>query len=61
MSDPLLRRREVERETGLSRTSIYRMMSEGAFPRPRRIGRRAVAWPASQIEAWKAGRPLTQT
>lgn len=57
---PLLRRKEVERETGLSRTSIYRQMEEGIFPRPRRIGRRAVAWPASDIEAWKAARPQTE-
>jgi prophage regulatory protein len=53
-----LRRPEVERETGLSRTSIYRQMDEGTFPRPRRIGRRAVAWPASEIASWKASRPL---
>ena len=56
--DPLLRRQEVEHQTGLSRTSIYRMMAEGTFPRPRRIGRQAVAWPASAIEAWKASRPF---
>lgn len=53
----LLKRREVERETGLSRSSIYRQMDEGAFPRPLRIGRRGVAWPAAKIEAWKAARP----
>ena len=53
----LLRRPEVERETGLSRTSIYRQMAEGTFPRPRRIAPRTVAWPAAAIEAWKAARP----
>ena len=52
----LLRRREVEQETGLSRTSIYRLMDEGKFPRPLRTGTRAVAWPTSEIEAWKASR-----
>lgn len=57
--DPLLRRPDVERETGLSRTSIYRQMDEGSFPRPLRIGRRAVAWRASQIDAWKSSRPVT--
>lgn len=53
----LLRRPEVESETGLSRTSIYRLMEEGLFPRPRRIGLRAVAWASAEIEAWKASRP----
>ena len=54
----LLRRPEVERLTGLSRPTIYRQMAEGLFPRPRRIGRRAVAWLASDVEAWAASRPL---
>lgn len=53
----LLRRREVEQETGLSRTSIYRLMDQGQFPRPLRTGARAVAWPTAAIEAWKASRP----
>lgn len=57
---PLLRRKEVERETGLSRTSIYRKMEEGSFPRPRRIGKRAVAWPMNEIADWKASRPVTE-
>lgn len=56
---PLLRRPEVERRTGLSRTTIYRLMDEGRFPRPRRIGARAVAWQQHEIDAWQASRPLT--
>lgn len=57
MTDTLLRRKAVEAETGLSRSSIYRMMDEGEFPRPIRIGKRAVAWRTSTIEQWKNGRP----
>lgn len=57
---PLLRRHEVERQTGLSRATIYRQMDAGTFPRPRRIGQRAVAWPQHEIEAWKASRPLAE-
>lgn len=57
---PLLRRPEVERRTGLSRTTIYRLMDEGQFPRPRRIGLRAVAWLQHEIDAWQASRPLTR-
>jgi len=54
----LLRRPEVEHETGLSCATIYRQIEAGTFPRPRRIGRRAVAWCASAIEAWKQSRPF---
>lgn len=46
----LLRRPEVEARIGLSRSSIYAMMDRGEFPRPRRIGQRAVAWDEAMIE-----------
>lgn len=58
---PLLRRPEVERQTGLSSASIYRLMQANLFPRPRRIGIRAVAWFQSEIEDWKNTRPTTDT
>jgi prophage regulatory protein len=47
-----LRRRAVEHRTGLSRSTIYMMMHSGTFPRPVRIGGRAVAWLESDIDAW---------
>lgn len=46
------RRPEVEEITGLSRTTIYAMMSRGEFPRPVRLTRKAVAWPESAITEW---------
>ncbi len=52
MPTRFLRRSEVEARTGLSRSSIYAMMHRGKFPRPRRIGKRAVAWDESAIEQW---------
>ena len=48
----LLRRSSVEEVTGLSKASIYRLMHEGSFPPPVRIGTRAVAWPQSAIVEW---------
>lgn len=50
----LLRRPEVEAITGLSRSSIYAQMEKGDFPKPVKLGPRAVAWPESRIEAWLA-------
>ena len=55
MTDPhdrLLRRAEVEAWTGLSTTTIYRLMRAGKFPRPLKISAKAVRWWASEIAAW---------
>ena len=50
--DRILRRPEVEARTGLSRSTIYDMMAAGTFPRPLRLGRRAVGWTSGSIEDW---------
>ena len=52
VTDRLLRRPEVEALTGLARATIYRDMASGSFPRPIKLGRRAVAWPESVIDKW---------
>ena len=57
MSDKFLRREDVEAMTGLSRSSIYRLMRLGKFPEPVKIGENAVRWPESELTAWLAGRP----
>lgn len=48
----LLRRREVEHLTSLSRSLLYSKIADGTFPRPIRIGKQAVAWPESRVRAW---------
>ena len=57
MQDRLLRRREVERITGMSRASIYRLMQRGEFPRPVKVGSTAVRWKESDLTAWIESRP----
>ncbi len=52
MTERILRRREVEALTGLSRSTIYAQMAEGTFPKPVRLGKRAVGWTDSTIEEW---------
>lgn len=49
---PLLRLEAIVAMFGLSRTTIYELMGEGTFPRPVRIGRRAVAWRSADIAAY---------
>lgn len=52
MVPTILRRTELEQRLGLSRSSIYKMMDDGEFPRPVKIGRRAVGWLVEDIENW---------
>ena len=47
-----IRRKEVERLTGLSRSSIYAMVANGSFPRQVKISLRAVAWREADIFEW---------
>jgi len=57
MSDRLLRRPEVEARTGLSRSTLYRLMRTGEFPEPLKIGPRAVRWVAGEVDTWIAACP----
>jgi prophage regulatory protein len=52
----LLRRKEVEQLTGLSRSAIYDLMMRGVFPRPAKLGPKSVAWPSDEIDEWIAAR-----
>jgi len=52
----LIRFPEVQHRVGLGRSTIYRWMSEGKFPRPVQLGGYAVAWAEDEVEAWIAGR-----
>lgn len=52
----ILRRRQVEKQTGLSRSTIYLRIQEGTFPRPVHLGVRAVGWLESEIDSWLAAR-----
>lgn len=54
------RLREVEKFSGLKRSTLYRMMDAGLFPRQMRIGQyRAVGWRRSDLEAWANSRPIS--
>ena len=52
----ILRRPEVEAKTGFKRAHIYNLIKQGRFPKPMRLGMRAVGWDSLEIEAWIAER-----
>ena len=52
VTDRLMAAGAVLELTALSQATLYGLMSEGRFPRPLRVGKRAVRWLESDIETW---------
>ena len=57
----IIRRKQVEARTGLSRSSIYARLRKNpkrpgdydpTFPKPVSVGAKAVGWIEAEIEAW---------
>ncbi|EFC1893566.1 TPA: helix-turn-helix transcriptional regulator [Klebsiella pneumoniae] len=48
----LIRLPEVLKRTGFGKAWIYRLISEGRFPAPVKIGVRAVAFVESEVDEW---------
>lgn len=48
----IMRLKEVMSSTGLGKTSIYKFISEGQFPKPISLGDRAVGWVESEVDEW---------
>jgi len=48
----ILRLPEVIHRTGFKRSSIYQMIQEGRFPKPVKLGVRAVGWDSRAIDSW---------
>ncbi len=52
--DSIIRLKEVQRRTGLPRSSIYEKGSRKTFPKPIKLGERAAGWYLSDVENWIA-------
>jgi len=51
--DFLIPRKTVEKLSGLSRATIYRLIKAGKFPRPLSIGTGSVRWRQSEVIVWQ--------
>jgi prophage regulatory protein len=60
-SGHLIRARELVKEIGLSRTTIWREVREGRLAQPVALSRRCVGWRSEDIDAWKASRQPIRT
>lgn len=48
----ILKLPEVMNTTGLGRSSIYAFCRQNKFPKPIRLGERAVGWKSDEVDAW---------
>ena len=55
----LLRRAEVCELVGLARSSLYRMINAGNFPRPVMVGPKSVRWRMADVKDFIATRKET--
>ena len=56
MPNALIRRREVERRTGYSFSTLNRLEKAQQFPQRVRLGERAVAWHEAEVDEWVRNR-----
>lgn len=54
----VMRIKQVKEVTGLGRSTIYLYISEGKFPKPRKLGVRAVGWLAGEVFQWLSERDV---
>jgi prophage regulatory protein len=55
----ILRSPAVLLATGLTRSTVYRMMAEHTFPSSIQLAKRAVGWRHDDVRQWVKGRPTT--
>jgi prophage regulatory protein len=51
-TNKVLRREAVEAKTGHSTSTIYEKMAAGEFPKPIKLGARAVGWLEEEIDSY---------
>ena len=57
----ILRLPQVEEATGESRSTIYKRISEGEFPKPVKLGAKSVGWPEDEVAAYIDAASLRET
>ena len=52
-AERIIRLDTVRARTGLSRSTIYRMVAKGQFPAPVQLSANRVAWMEGAVQGWK--------
>ncbi|WP_129972395.1 MULTISPECIES: AlpA family transcriptional regulator [unclassified Pseudomonas] len=48
----IIRLKDVIDSTGLGRSTVYKYISEGTFPKPVSLGDRCVGWVENEVHDW---------
>jgi prophage regulatory protein len=56
MAQRILRRREVTIVSGLPTSTLYEQIALGLFPKPVKLGQRAVGWLEDEVTTWQEAR-----
>ncbi|MEP2029084.1 MAG: AlpA family phage regulatory protein [Paracoccaceae bacterium] len=52
-----MRRQSVEQVTGLTTSTLYRLVKLGGFPAPLQLTKGVVAWKQQEVTQWIGSRP----
>lgn len=52
MSKTLIKISEVSNRAGICKSYIYKLISQNRFPRPVKVGSRAIAFVESEVDEW---------
>ncbi|HBP5742617.1 helix-turn-helix transcriptional regulator [Pseudomonas aeruginosa] len=52
----IVRLKDVIDSTGIARSTIYKLIGEGEFPKPVPLVGRTVGWVESEVQEWIRGR-----
>jgi len=56
--DRLISEKSIVSLLGISRTTVWRMVRAGEFPRPRAVSENRKAWLESEVSEWVNARPV---
>jgi len=48
----IMRLKEIIEKTGLAKSTVYNLISQGKFPKQIDLGARSVGWVDTEIEEW---------
>ena len=54
----ILRLKSVVDIISLSRSTVYRLINDGVFPKPFKLGASSIGWDSADIDQWIAERKL---